>query len=284
MMSQSTEAGSCVSKEIQDFCETAPKGATYLAEAEFGLRQMIPVLDELPTGARVLEVGSGPCIVLTTLAARYPDLYFQGIEPMGSGFALFESFLREMAPCEDRFTLFEGGYEDFPMTGDWDLIFLVNVFEHLPDWADFLDFVQNSLAPDGRCIVLCPNYGFPYEPHFSLPVVGNKRLTETLFRRRIEQFERRNGWDGLYASLNFVKLRQVRRTARNAGLTLTVQPEIVLEMVERLDTDLEFAKRQKSIAGFARALRRSGLLEWLVTRPAIQNLLPYMKLELSLSQ
>lgn len=269
-----------LSKEIRAFCDTTHKGAVYLAEAEFGLQQVRPFLDALPPGARVLEVGSGPCIALSALATHYPALHFEGIEPMGSGFALFEAFISELQEGQDRFRLFKDGYETFPRTGDWDLIFLVNVFEHLPDWRDFLDFLRENLSPTGKCIVLCPNYSFPYESHFGLPILGNKALTRRVFGNRITSFEQAHGWDGLYDSLNFVKLRHVRPEAVRAGLTLDVHAEVVQQMIDRLETDPEFARRQKSIGGLARLMKRSGLLDWLVERRGVQNILPYMKLEL----
>ncbi|MEE4237755.1 MAG: methyltransferase domain-containing protein [Anderseniella sp.] len=268
-----------LSEDIRTFCATTHKGPVYLAEAEFGLHQIRPFLDALDPGARVLEVGSGPCIALSVLAAHYPELHFEGIEPMGSGFALFEAFISELEAGHGSFDLFKGGYEAFPRTGDWDLIFLVNVFEHLPDWRHFLGFVRENLSPSGKCIVLCPNYGFPYESHFGLPVLWNKALTRSVFRSSIETFERAHGWDGLYDSLNFVKLRHVRREAVRAELTLDVHAEIVQQMIDRLETDAEFAKRQKSIAGLALMMKRSGVLNWLIARPTIQNHLPYMKLE-----
>jgi SAM-dependent methyltransferase len=269
-----------LSEEIRVFCVTAHKGPVYLAEAEFGLQQVRPFLDTLAPGARVLEVGSGPCIALSALATHYPELHLEGIEPMGSGFALFEAFISELKAGQDRFNLFKGGYEAFPRTGDWDLIFLVNVFEHLPDWHDFLGFVRENLSPTGKCIVLCPNYGFPYESHFRLPILWNKTLTHKVFGKRIENFEQAHGWNGLYDSLNFVKLRHVRREVAKAGLALEVHTEIVTQMIDRLETDPEFAKRQKSIAGLARLAKRSGLLDRFIGLRRIQNILPYMKLEL----
>jgi len=279
-MTDAVISASVLSPSLREFCERAPKGPTYLAEAEFGLSQIEPYLDTLAAGSRVLEVGSGPCIALSAMAERYPDLSFEGIEPMGSGFAVFEEYIEKVNLEAPPFALFKGGYEDFPRTRDWDLIFLVNVFEHLPDWRDFLDFVRESLEPSGKCVILCPNYGFPYEPHFGLPVLGNKSLTRTVFRRRIDAFESENGWEGLYDSLNFVKLRHVRRAATRAGLKVTVHPQIVVKMIERLETDTEFAKRQGSIAGLARLAKRSGVLHWLLDRRIVQDFMPYMKVEM----
>lgn len=267
----------CVSRSISSYFEGMAKGATYLAEAEFGLRQIIPILADLPEGARVLEVGSGPCILLAELAERFPQLSFLGIEPMSDGFAIFQHFVTEMRTARPGMNVYVDGYENFVSDETWDLIFLINVFEHLPDWRDFLSFVDRSLAHGGSCVVLCPNYGFPYESHFHLPVLWNKRITGAVFRKRIERFEMENDNAGLYRSLNFVRLSQLRRAARQRGLKLTVETSIINEMIDRLDADPAFRERQKALAIPALILKRSGLLDWLLREPLVQNYLPYMK-------
>jgi SAM-dependent methyltransferase len=275
---------SAISVEISKFCANIPKGPIYLAEAQFGLQQILPYLEQLSAGSRVLEVGSGPCIALSTMAERYQDLHFQGVEPMGSGFAIFEKFIDELNSGSQPFALFKGGYEEFQSTGNWDLVFLVNVFEHLPDWRNFLNFLCDNLSPGGKCIVLCPNYSFPYESHFRLPIFLNKNLTRTVFRKKIEKFEAVNGWDGLFDSLNFVKLRKVRRAIAEAGLYMTVHPQIILQMIDRLESDAEFAARQRAITSIAKLAKHSGMLEWLLKKAIIQDIMPYMKLEISLQQ
>jgi hypothetical protein len=41
---------------------------------------------------------------------------------------------------------------------------LATAIEGLDDdrcWRDFLGFVERHLKPEGLCLILCPNYGFP---------------------------------------------------------------------------------------------------------------------------
>lgn len=274
-------SGICVSQAVRNYFEGMAKGPTYLAESEFGLRQIFPFLTDLPEGARVLEVGSGPCILLAEIAERFPHLKVLGIEPMSDGFAFFQDFVGEMRAARPGMNVYMDGYENFSSDETWDLIFLVNVFEHLPDWRHFLGFVDRSLAHGGSCVVLCPNYGFPYESHFKLPVLWNKRITGATFRKRIDRFELENDNAGLYRSLNFVRLSQVRRAARDRGLKLTVETGIISEMIDRLDADPAFRARQKALAMPARFLKGSSLLDWLLRVPLVQDFLPYMKLILS---
>jgi len=102
-----------------------------------------------------------------------------------------------------------------------------------------------------------------------------------LFRKKIEYFERNNDNAGLYQSLNFVRLRQVRRAAKALGLNLCVNTEIINEMIDRLDKDPSFKKRQNILAIPAQILKKTGLLNYLLKNKFLQNYLPYMQITLS---
>lgn len=280
MIDQTLYAVPKVSEQIKSFFTDLEKGEMYLEEAEFGLRRILPLLRDLPAGARVLEVGSGPCIVLSEIMQRYPQLHIQGIEPMSDGFAFFNDFVGRFSDAGSALKVHLGGYESFPADGEWDLIFLVNVFEHLPDWRDFLTFVASNLSTDGRCVVLCPNYGFPYELHFRVPIFLNKAFTKKVFGDLIDRFEKKNDCTGLFRSLNFVKLAQVRQAVKTTGLELTVNTDIIREMMDRLDHDPSFRKRQGIFSLPTRLLKRTGLLEPMLRSRTIQNRLPYMQFTL----
>jgi len=117
----------------------------------------------LPANARVLEVGSGSGILLCNLALQRPDISFLGLEPTGEGFNYTQAF-HQLANSLPNAALQSCGYEDLDDKDGYDLIYLINVFEHLPDWQDFMHRLQNLLRPNGKCLILCPNYSFPYEP------------------------------------------------------------------------------------------------------------------------
>ncbi len=256
--------------------EQAP---TIISEALFGYRYARPYLDGLPEGARVLEIGSGPCILLAHVSGRHPGLGVTGIEPVGPG---FEKFRPVIARLKSRyaFDLFEGAYEAYASPETFDLIYSVNVFEHVDDWRHCLGFIAQHLKPGGTCILLCPNYTFPYEPHFKFPVIFNKAVTHALFRKRIAQFETEHDAEGLWSSLNFVTLRAVERAAPEVGLELRYHASVVEDMIARLNTDAEFQKRQKVIGAAAKLLKRAGLMR-LMTSHALRHAHPYMLLELS---
>ena len=147
----------------------------------------------------------------------------------------------------------------------------------MPDWRHFLAFVAERLTPTGRCVILCPNYGFPYESHFKLPILYDKRLTQRIFRRKIEQYEADNLCRGLWESLNFVKWSAVRKAAAKQRLKITYNTSILRQMIERLNYDAAFAQRQQKVAILARLMLGSGIVRLLETA-ALQRFNPYMYL------
>lgn len=252
----------------------------YVEEAEFGLRYIEPEILKLRPGARVLEVGSGACLLLNEISLRNPELCVAGIEPAATGFEILDRFIEELLSRNARINLHRCGYEEFESDEKFDLIYLVNVFEHLPDWRDFLKFVESQLSDDGVCVILCPNYNFPYESHFSIPIIINKSITRKLFSKHINKFEEDNSCDGLWTSLNFVTYSQVRKAVRERKLELDSSPAIVEDMINRLDTDENFARRHRSLSIPARLALKTGILRFLVRLGPTRHVLPYLHMTL----
>ncbi len=251
----------------------------FISEADFGYGYISSYLNTLSEGARVLEVGSGPCILLSQLTRDFPHLHIHGIEPIGSGFNFIASSAEALQKTK-AFTLHKGGYEDFEGEHMFDLIFLINVMEHLPDWRHFLRFVQSRLTPKGKCIILCPNYAFPYESHFRLTIIGGKALTYRLLKRRIEWNENTFDAKGLWQSLNFITWKQLKEACRDMQLSFVSHTTIQRDMVARIETDPEFAKRQKYLVAIAKTLARLKVLDFLC-HARFQRVHPYMFVEIS---
>lgn len=271
--------GTLIDPELKAVLAPFSNSQTVINEAEFGYRYIRRYLSELPPGARVLEVGSGPCVLLSQLSIDFPNLDVAGIEPVGPGFENFDLILQRLI---DRFAirLTRSSYEQYADPGRFDFIFLVNVFEHLPDWRGFLRFVAEKLEPAGRCVILCPNHGFPYEPHFSVPVIINKEITYRLFRKKIERHESNADCGGLWSSLNLVTWSEVRKQGTDLDLSIRFDSSVLRGMIERLGEDEEFAQRQKNIAFLAQLLLKSGVVG-LIERPIFNRINPYMLLEIT---
>jgi len=265
-----------IADELSSALKPFQNGQTILNEAEFGYRQIREHLEQCGPDARILEIGSGPCVLLSQLKIDFPHLDVTGIEPIGPGFDNFDSTLKQLMQ-KYCFKLQETGYEEFTDKGPFDLIFLINVFEHLPDWRDFLEFVSERLKSDGKCVILCPNYGFPYESHFSLPIILNKKLTYAVFKKSIKRQESENRTHGLWQSLNFVKWSDVKVQAEQCGLDIWFDTSILRRMIGRFQCDEAFAQRQKSVGWLARLALRSGAVRAFET-PVLRMFNPYMHL------
>jgi len=263
---------------LDDLFHDPAEIARIRAEAAFGLREIGPEVDRLPEGARLLEIGCGTGYLLAQLSSRRPDIALTGLEPIGKGFAKFETTLTSIESAFSNLKIHRLPIERFsPAEAEagFDLIISVNVFEHLDDWREATDRALALLKPGGRMIVLCPNYSVPYESHFGIPIVFSPAVTRRLFDRRIRQVEKQADADGLWLSLNFITAPALQRHCRGRQIALEFDRDVMARMLERLDTDPEFAARQATVAGIARLLRRLGLgrlLSWLP--PAFS---PYMK-------
>ncbi len=251
-------------------------------EAAFGFAEIAPILSarlDLERGLTCLEIGSGPGLLLGRLQARFSQCRFEGIEPVGSGFAKTEPPLAIIAQ-RANLKIHRCGYEDFHTEKKYDLIFSINVFEHVGSWRQYLTRTHELLAPGGVSVILCPNYAFPWEPHFRIPIAVNKPLTHRLMASAIKAYERDADYQGLWASLNFVTKRQVIRFARAHGLALHSDEAIMGRMFQRLFTDPAFAERQRALAGMAKLFHRLGLTR-LLQLPGVRLFSPFMALHLS---
>jgi len=232
----------------------------WLAEAEFGFSQLKETISSLAANSKILEVGCGSGILLSILAEEFYHHKFMGIEPFGHGF----SSLKELNAVVKKLgvNLSIESYEEHQ--SKYDFIYCVNVFEHVDDWKHFLDWASNNLSENGRFVVLCPNYGFPYESHFRIPIIFNKRFTFHIFGNNILSFERNNNCLGLWNSLNFVKKRDVfaycKKNTSKLGLSVSDDRSIIDYMIERVSKDAEFRKRQSIIGKVASFLKASGVL------------------------
>ena len=264
-----------IDQDILSAIQGFPGAETWVSEAVFGLQQVEASISQLPAGSSVLEVGSGSGILICQLARNHPHISFSGIEPFASGFSALKKIQGSLSHL--RPTMFLQSYEEALLSEKYDFIFLINVFEHLPDWRHFVRFVETNLKEGGVCLILCPNYSFPYESHFHVPILGSKKITGMVFKNYIKRFENKRECTGLWESLNFVKLSQVKAVCRSLeNLTISVDKHIMQELFERLDNDLEFRLRHRHIASVLRLLSNTGITSLFSSR-LFENYQPYMR-------
>ena len=224
------------------------------------------------TDLRILKVGSGTGALSVCLVALGYDI--NGIEPGNHGFedlvvlqeviSTAAADLQSDSSSQADLVILKLGVDDLDpaVHGRFDVVFSANVLEHVPDPISALERMQSVLAEGGVQRHVCPNYAFPYEPHFFLPLVPFvPSLTRLLLPSRITQ-------TGLWESLNFVTARQVRRWARRASTEVRFDRGVLAEAVERFLADPVFAERHAGLGRVVRLLQRLGVVPLLRRLPA----------------
>ena len=235
--------------------------ADIASEAELAL-SLLRSLGPLPRSTRFLEVGAGAGVVAGILHAA--GAHVTAIEPLIGGFELFAAVRDELvarvpaAAIElDR----RSAVELAPTRdGPFDVVFSVNVLEHVHPLVASLDALAAVLAPGGRMLHTCPNYRVPYEPHFASPLVPLRPASTARLRRALAD-------DPLWQSLNFITAGDIARFAARHDLTLRFRRDVLTDAIERLARDPAFARRQGWAGRAAAALGRTGAHRWLRALP-----------------
>jgi SAM-dependent methyltransferase len=252
-----------------------------LNEARFGFAHIREYLKKLKDGGSVLEIGCGSGILLTMCSEIYKKLNFDGIEPFADDFLNF-SAVNDYVKSQFKpknVVIEKILFEEFKPNKRYDLIYLVNVFEHLKSWEKLLFVLDDWLTDSGVCVVLCPNYSFPYEPHFMIPIIFNKKTTFKLFENFIINHNKSKDGIGFWSGLNFVKKKDVEKFVKNnSRLLLSDRREVLEQMILRLHTDTEFKKRHK-IVGFVGSIMLKLRISKMFNIDFFSRYSPYMKLE-----
>jgi SAM-dependent methyltransferase len=143
---------------------------------------------------------------------------------------------------------------DAPSHGSFDLVFSVNVLEHIPHLEEAMDGMLRVLAPGGCMRHTCANYAVPYEPHYGIPLIpfaagATGRLVPGLASQEVWQ------------SLNFVTWSRVVRFCQTRQLDVEFDRGQLAAALERMDTDPSFRRRRGPLVRAAQHLaRHTGLL------------------------
>lgn len=224
--------------------ESAHLLSTYTLEARAGLQLVAPLLRD---GLRILEVGSGICVLTRFLTDQGYDIV--GIEPAASGFGYMHviggAILALDAPARTPQWLPIGAEAlDAGKHGTFDLIFSTNVMEHIGDLDGAFRGMACVLKADGRMVHHCPNYFLPYEPHFGIPLIPLvPGLTRFLFPKTLTRYP------GLWQELNFITAGRVKRLSRRFGLKASFDRGVLGKILRRFEDDGVFRDRQGGLAG-----------------------------------
>lgn len=229
---------------------------TYCNEARVGLALIEP---SLRPGLRVLEVGAGIGLLARTLFEEGVDIL--GIEPGTAGFGFMPALASIVSACaesQETFVTWPIGVAELNCDkhGKFDLIYSVNVLEHLLELDAAVAAMTGVLKSDGAMVHMCPNYAVPYEPHFTIPLIpGALKSTKHIFPKRVRRYP------GLWDELNFITAGRLRRLAGLNGLAINFDRSVMGDMVRRVLTDPILASRQgRLIRTAAKLARWSGAL------------------------
>jgi SAM-dependent methyltransferase len=221
----------------------------YAEEAVFGRRYIALDLQCLLPGSKVLEVGAGSMLLSCQLVRE--GFAVTGLEPTGFGFAHFDRMRELILVCAETQgclpEILDSTAEALTLFGCFDYAFSVNVMEHVDDVELTLSSVSRSLKPGATYRFTCPNYLFPYEPHFNIPTFFSKHLTERLLYRKIHARAIPDP-SGLWKSLNWINVPGIRRMSKRMGdLKVTFNRAFLVSTLERVASDPNFAERRSPL-------------------------------------
>ncbi len=224
-----------------------PMLEVYSGEARFGRRYIAEDLLRLHRGAAVLEIGAGSLLLSCQLMKE--GFAVTALEPGGAGFfnaselqAIVSIYAKNLgiAPKIISFPA-----ERFSGENAFDFAFSINVMEHVESVSEALRNVCKAIKPGGTYRFTCPNYLFPYEPHFDIPTLFSKRLTEYVLRKLIFRDGRVDDPAGLWQSLNWITVPRVIRVAHGlSDIRVRFNQKIFGDAMARVLSDKQFAARR----------------------------------------
>jgi 2-polyprenyl-3-methyl-5-hydroxy-6-metoxy-1,4-benzoquinol methylase len=196
----------------------------------------------------VLEVGCGTGILLKELKESFPKIKFAGLDPNESGFHGYKSISQKIIDKDYSLKIINSTIENYNPLEKYDLIFSFNVFEHVRNQNLYLNKTHNLLSKEGSNIIFSPNYDFPYEPHFILPIIINKNITKKLFKKKIFSHENRTKEHGLWEGLNLNGKKKIEKILLENNYSYVFDLSIKDRMINRMLSDKHFKKRQGVVA------------------------------------
>lgn len=208
-----------------------------LAEAAFFLPIIEPRLTRVDRTRPVLEIGGG-IGALSLLVSSRLQVHIDCLEPMSAGFeqmAKLRKLLLYGWRGKPDVEFFETGIEEFlEGHGRYGSAFSVNVLEHAAETSKLISTTHSLLTPDSSSIHIFPNYAIPYENHFEIPIVINKDITFSIFRRKILASKSVSDPLGQWQELNFLTATKIGAIARQCGLSASFSKNASTSYLGRL--------------------------------------------------
>jgi 2-polyprenyl-3-methyl-5-hydroxy-6-metoxy-1,4-benzoquinol methylase len=239
-------------------------------EAVFGRKWLNSNLSALAYNASILEVGGG--VMLLSSELQREGYAVTVLEPIGDGFSVFTELqnvvLRFAQERNHAPNVIAVCVEAFQSKDAFDFAFSVNVMEHVKSVSKALVNVSTALKPAATYRFTCPNYLFPYEPHFNILTLFSKKLTERVLSRKIFGSSRVSDSRGVWDSLNWISVPMISRVVKSIpGVRAQFDRTIFSGALDRVVADDHFASRRsmwiRITAVFFVKTRLSKIFTWL---------------------
>jgi len=226
----------------------------------------------------ILEVGSGTGMLLCELNRIYPHIKLTGLDPNMSGYSMYKEIINEITNNlnSNNLVIINKEIENFDTDEKFDLIFSVNVLEHVKDWQQYLINTNNLLNSGGLNIILCPNYDFPYESHYVIPIIINKYITKLIFKKKINNQDINKYTVGHWDNLTFISKRKLTKFLIKHKYNFYFDNNINNTIMNRILYDKELQKKQRIVGLLAIIARYIFLDKFLFNILKIP--FPYLKL------
>ncbi len=226
----------------------------------------------------ILEIGSGTGILISELKKIFPEKIFTGIDPNESGFHNYQDISNKLAAEKKNLKILNTDIDNFKKDRKYDLIFSFNVFEHVLEQKNYLKKTYDLLEKNGKNIIFCPNYDFPYEPHFVLPIIFNKEITYKIFKDKILSHEKKTQEIGLWDGLNINGKKNIEKIMKKNNYSYTFDYSIQNRIFERLSNDQsKYFKKRQGIAGRLAIIGKLFYLDKIIFN-ILRVPFPYLKL------
>lgn len=230
----------------------------YFGEAVFFERVLSSHVAKLTSGSTIVEIGSGIGLLSHLLSARGVRVIM--FEPEGTGFGRTRQLFELVsAAWRGPSPSLEPHWEPFSpvaLTGrSLDMVYALNVIEHVPHPASMVAEATALLSPGGLGRFVCPNYLFPYEPHYGIPTLWNKRVTHLALGKVIEKKAL-----GLWEDLSWPTAGKLSRALSDQGVEHDLSRDVFGAYLQRLRDPYFLERKGRAFRALARmepAIRRS---------------------------
>ena len=237
---------------------------TYHHEALAARKFLASDLQSLESGSKILEVGGGIMLLASQLAAEGFEI--TSVEPIGLGFGDIE-YLKGIVVENSKvdnlpLNTDSRRIEEFKTEQKFDYVFSINVMEHLIDPYKTLIEITKLMSVGGRYRFFCPNYNFPYEPHFSKWMY--KRRNGAFYLSKSSALNSQinlSDAEGLYDSLNFITASKLVKNSSAGDVQLVFNRNAFKEIVQRSLFDVGLGKRHPKLVRIVRFARLLGFFK-----------------------